>query len=159
MDKKKYIIGGKTFVQRPLVLGQWKELGEIIKQVAIPAELSPSALVAAVGDNVFIALAIILTEEGKPLKGKDLPLIADEIEYGITPETAIEAISDFFTCNPIASSWQNLQRLIFQLNEKIQTAAIGLASSVSSSAAVISQSATGSSGTSPLPTPAAGQSE
>lgn len=147
MEEIKYTIGNKIFVQRQLVLGQWRELSNALKNVVISGELTPSKLVRALGDNLFIVLAIVMTEEGKSLRGKDLPVLAEEIEYGITPETAIEVIADFFDLNPIPLILKNLAGLEKTIRNKIT--AIGLTNSASSSAAETSPGGTGSSGISP----------
>lgn len=157
MEPKKYTIGDKIFIQKTLVLGQWKELGAIINDLRIPGDLNPASLVGALGSNLFAVLAIVLTEDGKPLKGKDIPALASEIEYGITPETAIEVIADFFDLNPIASLLNNLNGLTVTIKEKLT--AIGLTNSVTSSVEETSQNETGSSGTLQSPKPETGPSE
>lgn len=151
---KKYKIGDKIFVQKKLVLGQWKELKQVLTNLVIPGELSIKTLIKALGDDLFIVLAIILTEEGKPLQGKDISFLAKEIEYGITVEDAIEVITDFFTFNPIALLLENLKNMGATITENIR--AIGLKNSAASSAAEILQSGSGSSGTSPQTMPDSG---
>lgn len=155
MEEKKYEIGGKTYIQRKLVLGQWKELWAILENCAIPNDINPISLVTSLGNNLFPILAVILTEEGLPLQGKDIQTLAGEIEYGITPETAIEVIADFFELNPIPSLLNNLWALAEQFREKMTE--IGLTSSVSLSAVRTSPDETGSSGMSPSETPSNGQ--
>ncbi len=148
MEFKKYTIGDKIFMQKKLVLGQWKELRNILDEIIIPGELTPLSLVNALSSNLFIALAIVLTEEGKSPRGKDLAALADEIEYGITAEVAIEVITDFFDLNPIPLILKSLTDLPLIIKTKIT--AIGLTNSAFSSAAEILPSENGSSGTSPL---------
>jgi len=155
MEEKKYEIGDKAYVQRTLVLGQWKELGAILKNIAIPNDINPISLVTSLGNNLFAVMAVILTEDGRSPRGKNIPQLAEEIEYGITPETAIETLSDFFDFNPIPSLLNNLWNLAKIVREK--TMEIGLTSSAFSSAAVTSPDETGSSGMSPSETPSNGQ--
>lgn len=145
MEFKKYTIGDKIFIQKKLVLGQWKELRAILDEIIIPGELTPISLVQALGSNLFMVLAIVLTEEGKSLRGKDLAAIADEIEYCITPDTAIEALADFFDLNPIPLILKSLADLSEIIKTKMTE--IGLTNSASSSAAETSQGESGSSGT------------
>jgi len=145
METKKYTIGDKIFIQKKLVLGQWKELRAILDEIIIPGELTPLSVVQALGQNLFIALAIVLTEEGKSPRGKDLAVLADEIEYGITAETAIEVIADFFDLNPIPLILKSLTDLSGIIKTKITE--IGLMNSASSSAVETLQGESGYSGT------------
>jgi len=147
MEEKRYNISDKIYVQRTLVLGQWKELGAILKEVAIPNDITPISLVRALGNNLFAVMAVILTEEGRTPQGKDIPQLAVEIEYGITPEAAIEVIAHFFELNPIPSLLSNLWTLAAQVREKLTE--IGLTSFASSSATETLPDVTGSSGMSP----------
>jgi len=155
MEFKKYAIGDKIFVQKKLVLGQWKELKAILDDIRIPGELTPVSLVQSLGSNLFVVLAIVLTEDGKSPRGKNLAALADEIEYGITPDTAIEVLADFFDLNPIPLILKSLADLSGIIKTKITE--IGLTNSASSSAAETSPGGNGSSGTSTLPTPEVGQ--
>lgn len=145
MEDKHYNIGGKVFEQRTLVLGQWKELGTILREIAIPIDITPVSLVRSLGNNLFAVMAVILTEEGKSPQGKDLASLAVEIEWGISPSTAIEVIAHFFELNPIPSLLHNLEDLAEKIREKLME--IGLTNSASSSAAETSPVETGSSGT------------
>jgi hypothetical protein len=144
MELKKYTIGDKIFIQKKLVLGQWKELRAILDEIKIPVELTPLSLVQSLGSNLFVLLAIVLTEDGKSLRGKDLAALADEIEYGITPDTAIEALADFFDLNPIPLILKSLADLSGIIKTKLTE--IGLTNSASSSAAETSPGESGSSG-------------
>lgn len=143
--EEKYTIGDKIYVQKKLVLGQWRELKDALKGIVIAGDLSPVNLLTALGDNLFLVLAIVLTEEGHSPRGKDLPALADDIEYGITPDTAIEVIADFFDLNPIPLILKNLTELGATIRSRM--AEIGSMNSSSPSAAETSQGGTGSSGT------------
>jgi len=150
MEERKYEIGGKTFIQRPLVLGQWRQLKELMRSVVLPVNLDPGALITAFGSHFFTALAIVLIEEGKTAKDKDLNALAAEIEFGILPETALQVMSDFFDLNPIPSILRNLTEMTDQLTRKIleKMKEIGSMSSASSSPEGTSPEKTGYSGTS-----------
>ena len=86
MEEKRYLIADKTFIQRTLVMGQWKQLGTIMRGIAIPSDLNPISLVTALGENLFAVMAVIITEEGLTPRDKDISQLAVEIEYGVTPE-------------------------------------------------------------------------
>jgi len=157
--EKKYTIGGKTFIQRKLVLGQWRQLLTVLPLVRIPEELTPRALVEALQNDLFVALAVVLTEEGTSLAGKDLPALASEIEWGIDPLDALEALADFFLLNPIPSlvneGAAGMSRLIGVIKASVKE--IGSKSSAISSPGGTSPSGNGSSGTLAPETPADGQ--
>ena len=98
-----YEIGGRKFVQKALVLGQVKLLISTIRGVALPRDATPASLVIALGDKVSDVLAIVLSEEGIPLKNKKLRDVQDLIEEHLSIEQSIGMVEDFFDCNPIAS--------------------------------------------------------
>ena len=98
-----YEIGGRKFVQKALVLGQVKLLISTIRGVALPRDATPASLVIALGDKVADVLAIVLSEEGIPLKNKKLRDVQDLIEENLSIEQSIGMVEDFFDCNPIAS--------------------------------------------------------
>lgn len=149
MEEKRYEIGGKTYVQRPLVLGQWRQLNDVTKEVILPKDLNVKNLIMAFGNRLFHVLAVIITEEGKSPRDKDLAALAEEIEFGVTPETALEMIADFFALNPVFSLLNNLESLVSQIQRAVGE--IGLTNYASSAAAGTSPEGTGSSGASPLP--------
>lgn len=104
MTEKKYDIGGKNYSQKPLVLGQLRQLLEILKGVALPANMDTLALVNAMSDRLPAALAVVLIPEGtSSLRDKDLDALAAEIEFAISPEQTLEVVEDFFDCNPLPS--------------------------------------------------------
>ncbi len=103
MEQKRYEIGDKIFVQAPLVLGQWKQLLDLLKTVNLSLEGGVARIANELGPSLPRALAIVLTEEGKSPREKDLDALADELMFLITPETVIDVLADFFVCNPIPS--------------------------------------------------------
>jgi hypothetical protein len=145
MEKYKYEINGKTYVLKKLVLGQMRQLIEVLKTIRIPAGAGTAGLIAALGDNLPLALAVVLTEEGKAIKDKDLEKLAEEFnEFNLEVETAIQVIDDFFVLNPIASLWEKIQGLLEGITKGMK--GIGSTNSSSPSAEAISPSATESSG-------------
>lgn len=109
-ETRTYEIGGRMFVQRELVLGQWRQLKNALKGVEIVGELGEGdgrlqrivdALDAA--GRLDTVAAVLLTEEGTALKDKDVPALAEFLEFHITAAQLGEVISDFFICNPVNS--------------------------------------------------------
>lgn len=102
----RYEIGGRVFYQRPLVLGQLRQLlDKVLKDLLIPdsQDLAPDVLILALGDKLPLGLAIVLSEEGKSLKDKDIEELAKDLEFSITAEQAMEVVVNFFDCTPITS--------------------------------------------------------
>lgn len=124
----KYTIGDKTYIQKPLVLGQIMQLIKIIDGLKIPSGINTLGLIAALGDRSPLALAIVLTEEGKSPKDKDIEAFSKEIQFDIRPEEAIKVVEDFFDCNQVPSLLKSLSDLVGKI-----TAKIGSKSSLSSS--------------------------
>ncbi|HSV27251.1 MAG TPA: hypothetical protein VLH60_05100 [Sedimentisphaerales bacterium] len=143
---KEYAIGDKTYQQKPLVLGQVKQLRDVMKGLEIPAGVEPTEMIGILGDRLPLALAIVLTERGKSPRAKNVAELAGELEFSITPEQILEVIADFFSCNPLSSVLERLAGLMDNLGRTMATTRIGSQKSVSSSETETSQSATESSG-------------
>lgn len=115
-----YEIGGKKFTQQKLVWGQVKQLNEIIKGIQIPsAGLSPATLISVLGDKLPTVLAIIVREEGKSLKEKDLDALAVFMEDEAELDTIVQVVEDFFTINPITYIFEKLGVGIKALTKKL----------------------------------------
>ena len=111
MNEFKYEIGDKTYIQRPLVLGQMRQLTNTIKGLVIPADVDTLGLISALGDKLPLAIAIVLTLDGAALKDKDIYALAADIEFEILPEQTLQVIEDFFECNPIASLLESIGKM------------------------------------------------
>lgn len=102
-----YEVNGKLYRQKPLVLGQIKQLIVFLGNLAFPAIESAEAeigmIIGILGDRLPHALAIVLTEDGIPLKEKNLENMAAEIESTFDIAITMRIVEDFFDCNPIAS--------------------------------------------------------
>ncbi len=148
-DKKefRYEIGGKTYVQRRPVMGQTEQLIELYDGVAMPSQITTTTLVSALGPKLYKGLAVVLTEEGRPLQDKDLEALGEELRWAIEPETAVEVIGDFFVLNPVASILR-LAGIIMEIRKQIEKATV-LKISSAPSPAETSPGETPSSGDSP----------
>jgi hypothetical protein len=138
-DLKTYEIAGKTYEQRPLVYGQLLQLVTMMQEndCATPPDLLQV--------NVPLVLAVVLTEQGKNPRDKDLSALAVELSYAMPVEQIAEVVRDFFVNGRIGEQMQALAGLA-------QEAAIFAAPSKSSSPS--SAAATG-----PSATPSAGDSD
>ncbi|HSW63659.1 MAG TPA: hypothetical protein VLH56_10185 [Dissulfurispiraceae bacterium] len=97
-----YQVGGKTYVQRPLVLGQMQQLMALLRGASIP-DGSIQGLLEAFGDKLPDALAIVLIADGTDVRDKDISELAAELAATADLETSIEVIEDFFTLTPAVS--------------------------------------------------------
>lgn len=147
MEEKRYRIGEKIYVQRPMVLGQLRQLFGVLKGVSIAVPIDAINLIAVLGERLPRALAIVLSPEGVHPKDKDLEALALEIEYAIPLDQVVEVVEDFFGCNPLPLLLEKMGRV---------AGAIGTARmpeesipSVSSSAEETSPEGTPSSGATP----------
>lgn len=122
--EKQYQIGGKTFVQKPVVLGQFRLLTPIVSGIAIGADATAAGLVAVLGERLPEALAIVLVEDGanvrEAMKDASRAERSAEIEWTIDPETAVEVISDFFECNPISSLSEKITGMAGKLTDQLK---------------------------------------
>jgi hypothetical protein len=97
----KYEINGKKYIQKPLVIGQIKQIAGLLDDFQMKETPSTMDFISALGDKLPNFFAIILVEEGKSPKDKDLNLMAKDLEQ-CSLETAIKVIDDFFSCNPLS---------------------------------------------------------
>lgn len=114
-----YDIEGRIYVQRPLVLGQIKQLFEILQDVRIPADAGTFGLIQALGDRLFAALAVVLTEKGESPRDKDLVSLADTLSFSVTAEIVLKVIEDFFACNPVFSLLERLTGAMEQISANL----------------------------------------
>lgn len=153
--EKRYEIGGAAYVQRPLVLGQVRQLLEVLDGVRFAPDADPFALVAALGDRLALALAVVLTPEGQSPRGKDLPALADELEFAIAPEQVLEVVEDFFGCNPMASLVERLTGAAATVAAGLRATAPALGSKTSASCSAPETSAGESACSGATPPPSA----
>ena len=121
----RYEFGGKVYVQNKLVWAQVKQLSTVVKDISFEGELTVQYLIDLLGDKLSSALAIVLVEEGKSLKDKDIAVLSEEIENTIPVDVMFQVIEDFFICNPIAFLLEKLSGMMEKVNtnliEKNQT--------------------------------------
>ena len=120
MTEFKYEIGGVIYTQRPLVLGQIRQLMNLMKGIIIPHDIDTMGLVSLLGDKLPQAVAIVITPEGMSLKDKDVKALTDEIEFEISPEMSMQVVEDFFTGNPIVSLLEKLNIAVGKIGEKMK---------------------------------------
>ena len=99
---KRYEIGGKTYVQRPLVIGQLGRLLDELSGVQITSRTA-AGLVAAFGPRLPRLLACVLVPEGTGPAEVDVDKLAEELAFAADPEVAIEVVEDFFALTPVYS--------------------------------------------------------
>lgn len=109
-----YQINGKPYTQRPLVLGQSRQLLDLLSGVRI-TDLSAAGLIESVGDKLPEVLAVVLIPEGcQRIKDRDLAAIAADVEEaGLS--VVLDVVTDFFGCNQLSLLLGRLGNLIEQL--------------------------------------------
>ncbi|MDG6005553.1 hypothetical protein BIY37_04800 [Candidatus Brocadia sapporoensis] len=105
---KKYTIGNKTYIQKPLVWGQIKQIIPLFQSFTVLEQINYASIAGILGDNLSKFLAIVLTEEGQEIRKKNLDEVISAIEYEITAEQVVQVVEDFFVCNPAASLLERL---------------------------------------------------
>lgn len=132
MSDHRYEIDGITYIQRPLVFGQIKQLSALLGGVAINLDNAAEGLLQSVGDHMPQALAIVLTPDGVRLKDKNLSDLADTLEFAITAEQIVQVVDDFFTCNPVVSILNRLSQTTGVIKDVLVNWVTGLISSYAS---------------------------
>ena len=146
-QEKEYTLGnGLTYVQRPLVIGQVKQMKNLLSGVDINMADGVQGIIDALGDKLLSATAIVLTEKGKSPRDKDIDSLAGELEYAMTPLDILQVVDDFFICNPVSSLLERIAQTMSNATGAIRTAATILPKPSSSSPEGISPDGTPSSG-------------
>lgn len=106
-------VDGREFEQRRLVLGQLEQLVERLQNVEWPSfeSFNFAAICKAIGGDLPVALAIVLTEKGKRPQDKNIDELAEDLRYSLPLEEGLRAFKDFFTLNPTASIAESLRDL------------------------------------------------
>lgn len=111
-----YTVDGKQYVQRPLVLGQIRQLTNLLKNIKWPEKLDIGELIGALSDVMPEAFSIVLIEKGKEssfdLRTRDLKAFKDDLEFGLGTDLIIKVIGDFLSCNQWDSIWNLIQMVI-----------------------------------------------
>lgn len=142
---KEYQIGEKTFIQKPLVLGQLMQIIDLLAGLQIPSHITVPGIIALLQDRLPRAMAIILCEPGQKLKEKDLDSLTDFMAEKCDLSTTLEVVENFFGLNNLPSILEKLA----QMSQTVKRLVIGLKSSALSSAEEISHDETKSSGDTP----------
>lgn len=122
MVEKKYTIGEKVYVQKPLVLAQLRQLTDILKDVVLPSDLTVGSLVISLGSNIAPAMAVVLTEEGTDIRKKNIEEVTSDLEFNMSPNQTLEVVEDFFVITDISSLIDRfnemMEKVIENLNQK-----------------------------------------
>jgi len=118
--KKEYKIGDKTYFQKKLVMGQVYQILNLLKDINLPADPTAINLITALGDKLAEAIAIVLQESTVPLKDKNVGQLANDIEFEMDPEQALEVIEDFFDLTPISFLLERVGKTVERIAEKMK---------------------------------------
>jgi hypothetical protein len=119
-SKKVYIVGGRNYVQEPLVLGQWKQLLTTIKLPDDGKSISTQTIFSIIGENIVNVVAILLREEGKPLREKGVEELAENIGFEMSIDTATEVLDDFFLMNDIGLIMKAIEGLMDKITDQVK---------------------------------------
>ncbi len=107
-----YKIGERTYTCKKLVLGQLAQLEDLFKLLAGVQLSNMSDLFSVLGKEMPKLLAIILSEDGKPLKNKDVKELQEYLEEHLELDVALEILNDFFVLTPLPKLIEKVTTLI-----------------------------------------------
>ena len=154
---KTYRLGGRVYEQRPLVLGQIRQLEELLQDIPWETTAGAADLLRLLGDKLPLAAAVVLRPKRPwPLcllyepRRKNIRRLAGRLAYDLDLAAGYQVVADFFVCNPVRSF---LLRLTGVLQETgAMPPATASPSSAPCSPAATSPGATPCSGDAPRPT-------
>ena len=120
-NKKIYEIGGRKYVQKPLVLGQWKQLLTTIKFPEGGA-MTVQTITGMIGESMDTAIAIMICEEGKSLKEKNIDELAEAIRYELDMDTSMQIVEDFFLLNDLTSLVTRVAGIMVSMSNRMDAA-------------------------------------
>lgn len=121
-----YTIGSKTYIMKPLVMGQINQLITLLKDVTFPSSGEVLPIITALGDKLPEAVAVVLHDPDVPLKDKNIKTMAEDIAFEMSPEMFLEVTEDFFECTPISSLFQKMGNTATKIAEKMNQTVDGL---------------------------------
>lgn len=105
MSGYNYKIGDKQFSQSKLKLGQIKQLLPYFDRIASAFDKDENMTIVdfidTLKDDISEMIAIVLLEDGKNLKDKDVEKLAEFLDENLEYDTIIDVVADFFTLTPI----------------------------------------------------------
>jgi hypothetical protein len=121
--EKKYDIGGKTYIQRPLLVGQLESLMERASSLTITS-LDPKSVIHALGGKINYILATIMIPEGVPVKKRDIDAIEEQLDEYLDLKTATEIVTDFFVFNPASLLLGTIKEMVARVSESVEALTI-----------------------------------
>lgn len=144
---KSYTINDTTYLQRPLVLGQIKQLSEAMAGVEIHAGAGVGDVAVILADRLPRCAAAVLQPEGVAHKDKDLDAMEAEFTEHLDLELVEAVINDFFEITPATV----FARLLGRMKGVFAVMRLGVMVTGS-----MTSSASSPEGTSPSGTPSSG---
>jgi hypothetical protein len=126
-----YEINGKKYIQKPLVWGQVRQFQSLLKEVVWPTEFTIVTFMEVFSDQLPQFAAIIVSEEGKLLKEKNIDGLTVEFEEFLDIGTSVKMVEDFFDCNPIDSILKSLSGMMRKVVEALPKKSVEIQSNIS----------------------------
>lgn len=105
--QKVYEIAGQKYIQRAIVLGQFRALMDVLSDLHIDGTMDPIKIAFDLGRRLPNALAVVMIEDGASIRDAMQPdklaHRSESLSWAIEPELAVEVITDFFAVNPVSS--------------------------------------------------------
>lgn len=111
--EKAYVVAGKEYIQRVIVLAQLQELVRIIEEIGGEMKTSDvmyHKLLSA--DRLADFLAVVLIPVGSSVQYKDDKLLAAAFKTEMDIATAMEVISDFLFLTTGSSAFASLMKAV-----------------------------------------------
>lgn len=110
---KTYEIDGKKYIIGKLVLGQLAALVKFFDDLSqVSSEDNIMSFIVKLGDKLPEMLAVVLCEEGKSIRDKNMEELVTIVATEVDVDMAMEILSDFFEKTPLSSLGDKLQKLM-----------------------------------------------
>lgn len=118
-----YEIGGVTFTQSKLKLGQIKQLLPYFDKIASALDSDNDVnvidFINKVKDDITDIIAIVLVEKDKSLKDKDIKQLAGFLDDNMDYDIMLDVVADFFTLTPVGLIGNKLEKIVKTINGKV----------------------------------------
>ena len=84
--------------------------------------MTVQTITGMIGESIDTAIAIMICEEGKSLKEKNIDKLAEAIGYELDMDTSMQIVEDFFLLNDITSLVTRVAGIMVSMSNRMDAA-------------------------------------
>jgi len=84
--------------------------------------MTVQTITGMIGESMDTAIAIMICEEGKSLKEKNIDKLAEAIRYELDMDTSMQIVEDFFLLNDLTSLVTRVAGIMVSMSNRMDAA-------------------------------------